>query len=197
MSRTGLTTLQMLLSKAKIYGVKRFLAASVPIPVTHTQNPLMTGWFQCPGVGAAAAIFPEKDRTCAWTGLGEVGSSELWQEGHCKMGTEAGHEPDLCCRRDGVRSLLWGRGLCGAGEDWAAPFPFPLRAAEPHPGHSQESSSVRGSGDDQRAPQGRHRESWALAVASAPEVGAEDSRAQGLTAAQGWRREEGGKGSGF
>lgn len=67
-----------------------------------------------------------KHRTCAWAGLGEVGASELWQEGQCRMGTERGPEPALGCPGDGGdtsavggvgQALPWGKRL-------GSPFPI-------------------------------------------------------------------------
>lgn len=82
MSRTGHTTFQLLLSKAKVCGVKRFLVASVPIPVTHTENLPMAGCLRCcrgqscHSNAADEALYPRLGRAS--------GGRKAWAEGGLK-----------------------------------------------------------------------------------------------------------------
>ena len=185
MSRTGLTTLQPLLSKAKVCGVKRFLVASVTIPVTHRQSPPMAGCLQCPWGQSCHSNAPG-EASYLWLGrAGRGRKAQQGQEGDWKIDTETGHVPGLGSPWDGAGPLLWGDRLRGGGKDWAASSPFSSRAAEPPPGHSQEKGLRTASWALGliTAPQDGYRESWALAMVSAPGVGAADSGALGLTEA--------------
>lgn len=174
MSRTGLSTLQPVLSKAQICGVKRFPAVSVPIPVTHTQSPPMTGWFQCRWRWSCCSNAPGE---ASYLRLGRAGRGR-------KFRAVAGG-----ALQNGYLSLTWAtRGMlwdlchggCGAG------YAVREKSGQP-PSHFllELLSHTRGTARRRpvswalglTAPQGSDRESWALAAASAPEVGAQHSGA--------------------
>ena len=126
---------------------------------------------------------PVKHRTCGWAGRGR--KAQQGQEGDWRSDTETGQVPGLGSTRDGGGPLLPEDRLWGGRKAWAAPSPFPNRAAEPPSGHSQE----KGVGSAScalglvTAPPDGEREPWAVALGPAPGAGAEDSGAVGLPAA--------------
>lgn len=124
MSQTGLTTLQLLLSKAKVCGVKRFLVASVPIPVTHMQCSPIAGCLQRRWDQGCHSNDPA-EASRLWLGrAGRGWKVQQGQEWDWKIETGQRAWPALPMGWCGT-SAMGGRG-CGVGEKTGEPPPhFP------------------------------------------------------------------------
>lgn len=114
-SRTGLTALQPLLSKAKVCGVKGFLTVSAPVPVTHAQSPPTARCLQCRW-GQSCHSNALGEASYQWLGRAGRGR-KAWQgqEGDWKIDAETAW-PELpvgWCRTSAVgrRATGWGKRL--------------------------------------------------------------------------------------